>query len=153
MVTYQVERYPDVIEEIKPLLHDHWEEIAGYKDQFPLNPDYEKYAKLDEMGMCHIVTARDEGIMIGYFVSFVMPHLHYQDCLYAMNDIVFVAKEHRHGSVGAKLIRFAEVELAKMGAHRMCLHVKVSNDFGPLLERMGFACTEKNYEKLLNRRC
>ena len=149
MVAYQVERFLSVMGEIKPLLEQHWQEIAVHKDRFPLNPDYEKYEIMDKMGILHIVTAREDGVLIGYFISFVMPHLHYRDCIFAMNDILFIAKKHRHGSLGTKLIYHAKEELKKIGAHRLCLHVKIDHDFGPLLERMGFECTEKNYEILL----
>jgi GNAT superfamily N-acetyltransferase len=152
MITYQVEHFTNIYEEMKPLNAAHFEEIASFKDQFPLNPNYDQYLALDKAGVCHTVTCRNAGELIGYYISFVMPHMHYRDCIFAINDIVFIAKEYRGGSVGKRLIQFALNELTKMGVHRVCLHVKTSNDFGVLLERMGFSCTEKNYEKLLNRR-
>ena len=151
-ITFQVERVTDVLDEIKPLLVEHWEEIALYKDQFPLNPDYEKYKVLDAAGVAHVVTARADGALIGYYISFIMPHLHYQDCIIAMNDILFIKKEYRHGRVGMKIISFAEQELIKRGVHRMIIHVKTQHDFSPLLVHMGFNETERNWEKLLTRR-
>lgn len=148
---FQVERVTDVLDEIKPLLEEHWREIALYRDRFPLNPDYEKYKTLDAAGMAHVVTARDQGRLIGYCISFIMPHLHYQDCIIAMNDILFITKEYRHGRTGMKLISFAEQDLARRGVHRFIIHVKRSHDFGPMLERMDFTETERNWEKLIGR--
>jgi hypothetical protein len=149
---FNVERVTDILGEVKPLLEAHWEEIAMYKDQFPLNPDYEKYKALDAAGVVHIVTARIDGVLIGYYISFIMPHLHYQDCIVAMNDILFLKSEYRHGRTGMKMIAFAEQELTKLGVHRMMMHVKTKHDFSPLLLRMGFTESERNFEKLLNRR-
>jgi len=152
MIKFQTERVTDVLDEIKPLLEAHWREIAPYQDQFPLRPDYEKYKMLDAAGMAHVVTARSDGELIGYSISFVMPHLHYQDCIIAMNDILFLKNEYRRGTTGKKLIAFAEQDLQKRGVHRMIIHVKTQHDFSPLLVRMGFTETERNFEKLLSRR-
>ena len=161
MINFQVESVTAILEEVKPLLEEHWREIALYQDQFPLNPNYEKYKALDSMGMVHVVTARvgvmghgssSKGELIGYYISFVMPHLHYQDCIIAINDILFLKKEHRHSRAGYGLIRFAEQELKKIGVHRMIMHIKLDHDISPLLKRMGFTATEWNFEKLLNRR-
>ena len=150
-VCFSVERVSDVLEEIKPLLEAHWREIALYQDRFPLNPDYGKYEALDKAGMVHIVTARDAGTLIGYYISFVMPHLHYRDCIVAMNDILFLKPEYRRGRVGMKLIEFVEEDLRRIGVDRMIIHVKTQHDFSPLLVRLGFSETERNFEKLLSR--
>jgi GNAT superfamily N-acetyltransferase len=151
-ITFQVERLTDILGEIQPLIEAHWQEIALYKDQFPLNPNYEKYRMLDAGGMIHTVTARKDGELAGYYISFVMPHLHYQDCLVALNDILFLKSDYRRGRVGMKMISFAEQELSKLGVHRMMIHVKTQHDFSPLLLGMGFVESEKTFEKLLIRR-
>ena len=151
-IAFKVERLTDIIDELKPLLEQHWQEIAGYKDQFPLNPDYDKYRAMDSAGLVHAVTVREDGALIGYYISFVLRHLHYQDCLVAMNDILFIRKDRRHGMTGSRMIRFAEKMLKEIGVNRMIMHVKVHHDFGRMLVKMGFTETEKNYEKLLNGR-
>lgn len=152
-ITFQVERVTDILGEVKPLIEAHWEEIALYKDQFPLNPDYEKYKAMDAAGALHAVTARTaDDELIGYYISFIMPHLHYQDCIIAMNDILFLREDYRHGRVGMKMIGFAEQELRKLGVHRMMMHVKVQHDFSPMLLRMGYTESERCFEKLLSGR-
>lgn len=152
VVTFQVERVTDILDEVKPLLEAHWREIALYQDQFPLNPDYEKYLALDRAGVVHIVTARTAGELIGYYISFIMPHLHYRDCIVAMNDILFLKSEYRRGRTGMQMIAFAEEDLKRIGVNRMTIHVKTAHDFSPALLRMGFTEIERNFDKLLNRR-
>ena len=152
MTKFQIERVADILEEIKPLLESHWREIALYQEQFPLNPDYDKYLSLDAVGMVHVATARNDGELIGYCICFVMPHLHYQDCIVAMNDILFLKAEHRRGRIGWNLITYAMQDLQRLGVNRMTFHVKSSHDFSPLLLRMGFNEIERNFDILLNGR-
>ena len=148
-VTYTTEKFSDLIEEMKALFYEHWQEIANYKDRFPLNPDFNRYRKMDELGLLHTSIAREEEKIIGYCIFFVMPHLHYQDCIYAVNDVVFVSKAHRKGTVGMRIIKFSVGELTKRGVHRMVMHIKVNHDFGRVLERIGFVKTETQYDLLL----
>ena len=43
MITCQVEQWPEFIEEAKPMLPIHWEELALNKDKVPLDPQYYIY--------------------------------------------------------------------------------------------------------------
>ena len=148
-ITYQIEQFSRLIGELKPLLQSHYEEIARHRDKIALNPDYDKYRELDRMGYLHGVTARDEGKLVGYFLSFVVPHLHYKDHVMSTNDVVFVSKEYRKGTVGARLFKFGEETLREKGVAKMHVNVKLANDFGSLLERLGYVAIERIYEKML----
>jgi hypothetical protein len=83
--------------EITPLLQAHWEEIAHYKD-IELAPNVEAYAKLEAAGILHCYTARVAGALVGYFVTTVVPSLHYRGSLQAHQDVLFVLPEHRKQS-------------------------------------------------------
>jgi len=147
MITYQVERFENVIDEVKPLLEAHYKEIALHQDKMQLNPDYKQYQGLQDLDILHIVTVRDEGILIGYFVSIIVPHLHYKDHVCANNDILFVAKEYRGSMIGIKMFKYAEKELKKLGVSVISLHTKVHADFGTILERIGYEHVEQTYSK------
>lgn len=148
-ITYQIESFGGLINEIKPLLQSHYEEIARHRGKIALNPDYDKYRELDRMGFLHGVTVRNEGKLIGYFLSFVIPHLHYKDHIFSSNDVVFVSKEYRKGTIAAKMFKFAEATLKEKGVTKMHVNVKLANDFGSLLERLGYVPIERIYEKIL----
>ena len=149
MITYQVERFENVIEEMMPILELHWEEIAHHKDRIKLNPDYALYQSMQDAGILHIVTARDNNRLIGYFISVVSPNLHYSDHLYATNDILYIDKEHRGKMVGIKLFKFAEKELYNLGVDVIVLHSKVQADFKSLVERIGYTHVENQYSKYI----
>jgi len=149
MITFQEEPLVDCLEEMKPLLSEHWDEIALHKDKIKLNPDYDKYLLLDSLGMLHVVTARDGDLLVGYFISFLQPHMHYKDHTFAMNDILYIHPEYRKGSAGYKLFKYAEKSLKEIGVHVLMIHAKVKNDFKPLMDKLGFNRVEYNYSKYI----
>lgn len=149
---YQVECFDDVIGEIKPLLEKHWQEIAMYKDRINLNPDYGKYKSMEDIGALHIVTVReDSNKLIGYFISMVIPNIHYKDNLFAVNDILYIDPSYRGKSVGIKMFKFAEQELRNLGVDVITLHSKTYMDLGKLVGRLGYEHVENNYAKYIGK--
>jgi GNAT superfamily N-acetyltransferase len=146
-VVYGLERIEDVLEEIRPLLATHWEEIAHYRD-LPLDPDWDKYRATEERGALRIFTARIEGRMVGYLIYIVTPGLHYRSTLQATQDIYFVVPEHR-GGLGRRLLRFADACLKEEGVQVIYQHVKAAHNFGPMLERQGYVLIDLIYGKRL----
>lgn len=146
-ITFQVESFEDTVEEMKPLFDLHWEEIAIHRDKIKLNPDYEQYALLCEAGALHIVTARDGGKMIGYFISFLQPHLHYLDHTFAINDVLFLLPEYRHTDIGAGMFMYAEEKLKEAGASVIIIHMKTHAPFDSLCLALGYENVERNYSK------
>jgi len=149
MVQYKEEQYDDVINEIKPLLDLHYEEIALNKDVIKLNPDYDQYKIMSMRGMIKIVTARDNGDLIGYCICLVKPHIHYKDSLTALNDIFYIKKEYRLGMTGVKLFKETEKIMNRYGVQRIIMNVKRSNDIGAIFERLGYTESERVYTKII----
>lgn len=148
-VVYKTEVLDECLEEMKPLLEKHWEEIALHKDKIELNPDYESYYDIEETGSLHIVTARKLGKLIGYFISFINPHLHYKDHYFAINDILFVSPAYRNSSVGKEMFKFAEEELAKEGVSVLMMSMKTHAPFDHLCESLGYSNVERTYSKYI----
>ena len=98
-----------------------------------------------------VTTARDGSILVGYQIYFVMPHMHYKNSLTAMSDVLFLAPEHRKGLAGILLMKSAEKELVKLGVQRIIQNVKLANDWGSILERIGYKPFERIYTKILRK--
>lgn len=146
----QVETLGTSLNEMKPLLEEHYQEIALYKDKIKLNPDYEKYYALERNNNLCVFTVREEGKLIGYSIFFVFHHLHYSDCLTASNDIVFISKKFRKGMAAIKLFKFAETHLINMGVAVINYHIKFSNDIKALMDRLEYKDdVEKIYSKFV----
>lgn len=148
-VVYQIELFEDVLEELKPLLQLHWEEVALYKEDIPLDPDYDKYSELCKAGVLRIATARDDGKLVGYFISMVHAHLHYKQDIYATNDILYLDESYRGADVAIGLFSFAEEDLKALGVSVIIISMKTAKPFDALCEVMGHTLVERTYSKYI----
>jgi GNAT superfamily N-acetyltransferase len=146
MIEFAEENAHDLIEEIIPLTEEHWGEIARNKDVIKLNPNYDTYKTLQDLGMLHIVTARDEGRLIGYAITLITPNLHYSDHLFAVNDILFISKKYRGGRTGYRMFKYMEKCYRERGVSVVHIHSKLAHDFAKLMDHLGYSEIEKVYE-------
>ena len=142
---FSQEGFEQVKDDIKPLIEEHWHEIALNKDAIKLNPDWENYAMLDKLGALRIYTGREDGELKGYFILITSRSLHYKDHLFANNDIIFISKSHRKGLTGLKLIKYAMKKLKDEGVTLMNVNTKLHQPFDAVMERLGFNCIERIY--------
>lgn len=149
MVAFAREHVDDVIDEIQPLLNEHWLEIASYPD-IPFNPNYDQYRLAETSGQLRIFTARSDDRLIGYAIYLVSPALHYWQSLQAKQDVLYLLPAHRNGRVGWRLIEFADESLRRDGVQVVHQHVKIAHNFGPLLERLGYTRLEYLYWRRLD---
>jgi GNAT superfamily N-acetyltransferase len=149
MITCHVESLTEHLPELMYLLPLHYEELALNKDKVPLDPQYEVYRERDAAGAVLFVTLRDAGELVGYFVGFIAPGLHYKTCLTCTMDIFYLRKDKRTGSGGVRLFRFVEAELKRRGVQRWFMGSKVHADASALFKRIGAAPVETYYSKWL----
>lgn len=150
MIHVTRETYDGVIEDIKPLLTKHWQEIARNRERIELNPDYGRYKELENRGALFIFTAREDGKILGYAIYFVGPHLHYRDHKWALSDIFWVTPERRGIMVGKRLFGLAEKVLRENGVSVMHTTSKIAHpSAGRLLEHFGHEHIEAGHAKVL----
>ena len=149
MTAYAVERWRDLRPEMLPMLVRHWREIALNHADVPLDIDEARYAQLDESGSLQIVTARREGVLIGYHVAIVTAHLHYASTLHGITDVYYIAPEARHGVTGMRLFQAVEPEMKALGVRKLFTATKLHLDQGPLFERLGYKPVERLFAKLI----
>lgn len=139
----KIERVIDVIEEIIPLLVEHWEETEALFIGDDVQPDVNSYLELDAAGVYVMCTARVEGELIGYIGDIVHRSLHTSQ-LNALNDIMFVNKEHRNTSVFPRMIRCVEDIEKRMGVTERFMNY---TSIGP--EKKGYKQIERVVRKRL----
>ena len=149
MTEYSFEKVDDILEEIEPLLEEHYQEVAMYQEHIAFNPNYDVYRVMEEMGSCLVYTARDGGALVGYVVTFLQNNPHYQDHIWAVNDIVYVCPEYRHTEVAPEMLQTLEAELKERGVSVMTFHMKTFKPFETLMGALGFDKAEYMYSKYI----
>lgn len=149
MITCQVEPFVPFLDEVKPLLPIHWEELALDKDKVPLDPQYEVYLERAARDEALSVTVREDGRLVGYFVGFIAPGLHYKTCLTCTMDIFYVLPEHRGAGAGFFLFKTVEKELRRRGVRRLFAGSKLHKDASWLFEKLGYTEVERYYSAWL----
>lgn len=148
MITFQIERWAPFFAEAEPIMQRHWEEIAIDRETIKLSLDRERYQQMDDAGILHILSAREHGILIGYYIAFILPHVHYKEAgLMAFTDIYYVERAARRGPIGMSLFVEAEKSLRARGVVKTYLSTKVHKDNGPIFERLGWTLTDRTYTK------
>jgi len=145
MLTAQPEDFVPFLEEVKPLLPLHYEELALNKDYVPLSPQFDEYLRRDAKGMILTVTLRDAGDLVGYFVGFIAPGLHYSTCLTLHLDIFWCRPDKRDGTAGVKLFKAVEKEARRRGVQRMFVGSKVHKDASRLFDALKYTPVETVY--------
>ena len=68
-ITYQRETMAEALDDMRPLFPDHWKELALNQQSIKLSPDIGRYLEMERKGGLHLFTAREDGKLIGYYVS------------------------------------------------------------------------------------
>lgn len=135
--TFAVERYQDIVDEIKPLHKLHWEEVDERLAVLPLNPDYPRYVKINREGRSLKFTVRKNGELVGYCLVMLSKSLHTQTN-YAYEDALFMRKDHRGGFTIIQFVKYMVRCLAGIGVREIRVTSKTSNKAHLLMQRAGF---------------
>ena len=131
------------------MLDLHYEELALNRDKVPLSPQYDEYLRRDAFGMVVTITLRKDGQLVGYWIGFKAPGLHYSTCLTLHMDIFFVHPDYRDGSAGIKLFKAMEKEAKRQGVQRLFVGSKVHKDASRLFEALEYTKVERTYSAWL----
>jgi GNAT superfamily N-acetyltransferase len=145
MLTAAPEPFAPFLEEVMPLLPEHYAELALDQDKVPLSPQYGVYLDRDSRGEVLTIAMREAGELVGYFVGFVTPGLHYSTCLTLQLDIFWLRPDHRGKSGGTILFEAVEKEAKRRGVQRMFVGSKSHLDASWLFERLGYTKVETHY--------
>lgn len=149
-LTFAVETLAQAQAEVDAMFPAHYEELALDKDRIKLDLDWDKARDAEMRGILILVTARANGILVGYFFGLLMTHLHYKSAgLMCYTDNYYLLPQYRKGMNGAALLVAVEKLLRSRGVVKFYITTKVHSDVGPLLEAMGMRLSDKLYTKML----
>ena len=149
-MTFVLENYNHVIEELKPMLSDHYEEVAMYQDKIPLEPNYDDYKEMQKLKRLYLFTWREGSELVGYNIFLVGSHLHYKSNKFAWNDVVYVRPDYRHKGQTIEFFKFCEDFLKEeAGVSVITYHMKVSKMFKALMDLLEMDHAEHIYTKYI----
>jgi len=114
------------------LFEDHCQELEDSRVAFL--PDNNRYLALDDLDMLIALGAYVDGHMIGYSVSVIYRHGHFDEIL-ATNDSLYVDPAYRRGPIGWKLILSTEKSAQECGVSRMLWTAKCNSNLEMLLDK------------------
>lgn len=125
LLTTHVELFRNCYLEMQSLNRDHYNEVSEHKrHDIRLEPDYDKYLKLENEGSLLFVTLRNQGKIVGYYIGFILPDLHYKSCLSSFQDILFISLKARGQNAFPLLVNAVECEAKRRGCKRATFGVK-----------------------------
>lgn len=150
-LTAQVEPFHIIARELPPLFERHWKEIALHHDKIPLEPDWQRYFDLACTGTLRVMTARCDGVLVGYIFNLVGPHLHYRSSLHAEIEMFWLDPAYRDGAFALRWFKANERYLRGLGVKRISVAVK--NHFkdgrvGLLFKRLDYTPIETIWSQL-----
>jgi len=153
MITAQEEAWSQAIVDMEPLLAEHYQELSLHTGLFPLSVCFGIYNAMEARGELMVVTLRELGTLVGYFVGFVRPGMHYSTCLTLTMDVFFLSPEVRNKGAGAfKLFRHVEKAAKARGVDYMLFGSKKHKDSGRIFQAMKMTHIEDWYGKFLVKR-
>lgn len=153
-ITFQKEMFVSIMPELPVLFYEHWKEVAVDRDKIALDIDWARYVSMEAQGILHVMTARDDGVLIGYYTALVMTHLHFKQSRTAWSDMVFLLAPYRKTgkgllTTGYLLICAAEKMLKNLRVEKSYLVTTTIVPVNILTKRLKYRPGEEMYSKLL----
>jgi GNAT superfamily N-acetyltransferase len=145
--TIQREKFADIMDELPWLFARQYGEVILDKDGLQDDVDYNRYVKLEELGILHCLTVRCNGVLVGYFFNMIIYHLHHKGIKTCSSDMIYILPGHRKGGVGLWLLRMGISEMKKLGVQKMYIGAKIGTRFGKLLKKLDFCAIEETHSK------
>lgn len=142
---FKIETVSEIVDDIIPLNKAHYEEVFPGA-RFPLKIDYNKYVKLNELGLFKIFGLRDDGKLVGYNGFWVTDRIHCNDEKMAVNDIFFIEPSYR-GKITGEFIDYCETELKALGVHRICYNAPIGTKLGAVVSKKNYSLWEQVFTK------
>lgn len=144
-------RFIDVFDDLAALLTKNHEETSSHHG-LPLDINVDAFKLADANGILRCFCAYVDDRIVGYAAFLVSEHWHHKGVLYAMQDVIFVDREHRTSLAGIALLRASEDALREEGVTMIVHHQKNKLPaLGKLLQFMGYEPEETTWMKRLDR--
>lgn len=144
MIEYRLEKWVDAKDDIIELSAKHYKECKI--DDSDFEPDDNAFSGLCENGKLQILTARNNGKLVGYLINVISRHMLF-DKICSFHIGWFVKAEFRRKLVGLELLKKGEEYLKNSGVKKMYGSHTMTVDASKAFDRLNWQLNEKHYIK------
>lgn len=140
-----------------PLLQQQDTEMMPDIEAVPFDPDWDRYFEYERLGLHHLLTARADGVLVGYVNCLVIHSLLCRSVVHGYAEHFWLAPEWRGGGTGRVLLEEAERGMVERGA-KVC-RFDTNDLFDPdehgrsrvglILRRMGYRPIVTVWQKVI----
>jgi GNAT superfamily N-acetyltransferase len=105
-------------------------------------PNWPAYRALEAAGLLHPITARLDGLLIGFVGVLLAPPI-------ATTERIFVLKAHRKSGAGLKLLHVAEEAARRLGSPVLQVVAPIDGGLSKVLPRVGYRESNRVFFKIL----
>lgn len=142
----QAEPWTDFWRDGAQLIYNMYKETG---EGIPFDPDVSGYGDLYDKGRLLVLTVRDDGTMIGYVIFVVLQHFHSRTWRAAFEEGLHLTQEYRKGTLGIRMLAFAEMVLTELGVRRVYLTERPQVAVDKLYLRRGYKLVARQWAKNL----
>jgi GNAT superfamily N-acetyltransferase len=137
--------------EVMVLAEQHWAGTKSYRRHEPFQPSFERYDACNKQGYFQLFTAREQGVLVGYFGVYLTPSMHSQR-LMATEDTFYLSPDYRGGRNALRFLKHIEQQLRDWQVHEIMFSCEIDNETGikGLLEYLDYSPVIQQYSKYLS---
>lgn len=144
-IFYAVEKLAAALVDVKATLPAMWAEMAEGFGEEKAEPNWAIYFAAEAKGNAFLVTAREKGLMVGYFGMLIYPNLSLQNELAASSTPYYVVPRRDRGIILRSLIRHARSICERAGVKKMTVKTHPWASAEPILVHLGAREISKDF--------
>jgi len=148
-VKYGLEKYTDIINELKEIYIPFFKEVDIYPESPEPNVDHDQFITLENANGLQLVTARESGKLVGFHISFVVKDIFYKHILTGYVMCYYMLPEYRGNGNGTKMFAFADERFKDRGVERIFMSRKIYMPNEKMFESLGYRQVESGYTKAI----
>lgn len=148
-ITFQEENFAEFLPDLKEALPLHYTETDPEGE---LDPDYDLYLEMSELGLVKPVTIRVDGMLAGYAVLLLGPDPHSRKVKAGRIEFYWIHPGVRGQGAGTALFTLLESVAKDNGVVRLLTACKARLSDGKIFEKLGFKLYEHVFDKWLEQK-
>jgi hypothetical protein len=148
---FEIERLPVIADELLSLLVANHQELDPHG--FPLDPDWQEWLKLDAFGILRILTARRDGVLVGYIGNMVRTSMRHKTVPVCYIELFYMRPEVRIGFGPITMFSANNRFLDEWGVRKTYVISELAYRDGrvrAIFQRLGYAQTGEVFERVIS---